>query len=81
MAAEVEVTGRLPEGGKDTVTIRLASVVPFLVMKGVALVDRLKEKDAYDICYSVAHYPGGLDALVDELQAHIDHGLVREGLN
>ncbi len=49
-------------------------------MKGMALVDRLKEKDAYDIYYSVVHYPGGLDALVEAFRPHIDHGLVREGL-
>jgi hypothetical protein len=80
MTAEVEVKGQLPEGGRDTVSIRLASIVPFLVMKGMALSDRLKEKDAYDIYYSVANYPGGLDTLVDEIRPHIDHGLVREGL-
>jgi len=49
-------------------------------MKGMALDDRLKEKDAWDIIYYVRNYPGGLDALVDELKPHLKHGLVREGL-
>ena len=80
MTEEVDIRGHLPEGGRDFVSIRVASIVPFLVMKGMALVDRLKEKDAYDIYYSVANFPGGLDALVNELQPHIQHGLVHEGL-
>lgn len=80
MPSEVTVEGTLPEGGKDSVTVRVASIVPFLVMKGMALDERLKEKDAWDIYYCVQNYPGGLDALVDEFKPHINHGLVLEGL-
>lgn len=43
---EVTISGRLPEGGVDTGNIRVASIVPFLVMKGMALDDRLKEKNS-----------------------------------
>jgi hypothetical protein len=47
----VILDGELPGGGKDSVTIRVASIVPFIVMKAMALDDRLKEKDARDIYY------------------------------
>ena len=77
---EVTVEGQLPGGGKDSVKIQVASLVTFLVMKGMALDDRLKEKDAWDINYCVRNYPGGLDALTDELRPHLGHGLVKEGL-
>ena len=80
MTREVAVSGTLPGGGKDTVTVRVAAIVPFLVMKGMALCDRLKEKDAWDIYFCLRYYPGGLDALVDEFRPHLSHGLVREGL-
>ena len=80
MNAEVEIQGTLPEGGKDRAAIRVASIVPFIVMKGMALTDRLKEKDAWDIFYCLRHFPGGVEALVDTIQPHISHGLVREGL-
>ncbi|MFH1749167.1 MAG: hypothetical protein ABIG44_19215 [Planctomycetota bacterium] len=80
MAVEVELKGTLPGGAKDTATIRVASIIPFVVMKGMALVDRLKEKDAYDIYFCVKQYPGGADGLADEFRPHITHGLVREGL-
>ena len=77
---EVTIEGELPGGGKDSVRILVASIVSFLVMKGMALDERLKEKDAYDIYYCVQNFPGGLDALVDELKTQTGHALVREGL-
>lgn len=79
MNTEVEIVGTLPEGGKDRAAIRVASIVPFIVMKGMALTDRLKEMDAWDIYYCLRHFPGGVEALVDIIQPHISHGLVREG--
>lgn len=81
MNTEVEIQGILPEGGKDQAAIRVASVVPFIVMKGMALADRLKEKDAWDIYYCLLHFPGGVEALVEMIRPHISHGLVREGLD
>ncbi len=80
MYREVNIKGELPGGGKDSVTIRVASLVPFLVMKGMALDERLKEKDAWDIYYCMLNYPGGIDALAEEFRPHIPHGLVQEGL-
>ncbi|GAG07809.1 unnamed protein product [marine sediment metagenome] len=58
----------------------MASVVAFLVMKGMALAGRLKEKDAYDIYYCLVNYGGDPEALVEEFRPHVKHGLVREGL-
>lgn len=46
MFREILIEGTLPDGGHDAVSIRVASIVPFFVMKGMALHDRLKEKDA-----------------------------------
>ena len=80
ISTEVRISGTLPEGGIDSASLRVASIVPFLVMKGMALYDRLKEKDAWDIYFCLYNYPGGLDALVREFQPHINRGLVREGL-
>ena len=48
---EIRIEGKLPEGGKDSVIVRVASTMPFLGMKGMALADRLKEKDPWDIYY------------------------------
>ncbi len=76
----LSIEGELPGGVKDSVKVQVASIAPFLVMKGMALDERLKEKDAWDIYFCLLNYPGGLDALVEEFQTRVEHGLVKEGL-
>jgi hypothetical protein len=76
----VTIEGQLPGGGRLSVTCRAAAIVPWLVMKGMAMADRLKEKDAYDIYYSVHVYPGGAARLAEEFRPHLGQSLVREGL-
>ena len=49
-------------------------------MKGMALHDRLKEKDSWDIYYCVKNYPGGLDAIIKEFGPYLDNSMVQEGL-
>jgi hypothetical protein len=77
---EMTLDGTLPGGARDSVTLRIAAVVPFIVMKSMALDSRLKEKDSWDIYYCLRHYPGGTEAVVAALRPHADEGLVREGL-
>lgn len=76
----IRIEGELPDGAKDSIHIQVASIGAFLSMKGHALAGRLKEKDAWDIVYCIREYPGGMDALVDEIRPIIQHGLAREGL-
>ena len=80
MATEIRVSGSLPGGAKDSATLRVASIVPFFVMKSMALVSRLMEKDAWDIYYCLRYYPGGIDNLVDEFKPHLSNKLVQEAL-
>jgi hypothetical protein len=49
-------------------------------MKGMALHDRLKKKDAWDIYFTLTNYPGSVDALIREIRPHLGHGLLQEGL-
>ena len=80
LSEEVALEGALPEGGKDRAAVRVASIVPFIVMKSMALANRLKEKDAWDIWFCLSNYPGGVDAVVNAFRPHRGHGLVREAL-
>lgn len=77
---ETEIHGELAGGGSDQAILRVSSAVAFLVMKGMALYDRLKEKDAWDIHFTLSNYPGGPDALAAAIAPHLRHGLVQEGL-
>lgn len=79
MYDEVILDGTLPGGEKASASVRVASIVPFIVMKGMAL-GRGKEKDSYDIYFCLTKYQDGLDKLIEDFRPHIGHGLVREGL-
>lgn len=76
---ELVLDGRLPGGAKDSVRCKVAGVVPFIIMKGMAI-GRGKPKDGYDIEYVIANYPGGTEALVNEFKKELKNQLVQEGL-
>ncbi len=78
---EVDIEGKLPGGGKDRVQFKITAVVPFIIMKGMAMAGRLKEKDAWDILFCLKHHPGGLKALVEEFRPYTTNKLVSEGLS
>ncbi len=77
---EITLSGTLPEGGKDSVRIRVASIAPFLVMKAMALASRLMEKDAWDIYYCIRNYPGGIQGLAEEFRPLLKNKLAQEAL-
>jgi len=60
MNTKVTVEGTLLEGARDSAAVLVASIVPFLVMKGMALHERLKKKNAWDIYFVVTNYRGGV---------------------
>ena len=61
----VAIEGHMPDGAGNRVSIAVASIPALLAMKGYAVANCLKRKDAYDICYSVRNFPDGIGALVD----------------
>ncbi len=78
---QVTIEGILPGGGLDHVSCKISAIVPFLVMKGMALADRLKEKDSWDIYFCILHYPPGLDELIMKIKLHLGSKLVEEGMS
>jgi predicted nucleotidyltransferase len=74
------LTGRMPRGAKNQVRFRVASVPDFLVMKAYALGKRDKPKDAYDLCYCLDHYPGGLAKLAEAWNAKPRRKYVAEAI-
>lgn len=74
-----ELSGIMPDGRPNTVTLKVASIPAFLVMKGYALTGRNKSKDAYDIYYAIKHFDGGPAALGAECQKLMEIPIAREG--
>src|SRR4030042_1379924 len=77
---KVKIKGTLPNGAINEVTINIPSAGPFLVTKGMALWDRLKEKDAFDIFFCCRYFPGGIEALAETIKPVIGNKLAQEGL-
>jgi len=61
----VAIDGDMPGGGRNRVRVAVASIPALLAMKGHAINNRLKHKDAYDIYYSIRNFPDGMEALVE----------------
>jgi hypothetical protein len=62
----------------EDIQIRVAGIVAFLVMKSLALAERAKPKDAYDIHFCLEHYPDGLPSLAREFSQFTGDTLVEE---
>ena len=77
---ELTIEGNLPGGAKDSVVLKVLSMVSFLIMKAIVLDDRPKEKDAYNIYYCLKQYSDRLDDLVAEFEPHLENTLIQEGL-
>ena len=75
----IEIEGDMPNGGKNKVRIAVASIPALLAMKGYAINNRLKQKDAYDIYYCIRNYPNGIDALVKVTQPLLEIETARKG--
>lgn len=74
------IDARMPDGRRNAVDLRVASIPALLVMKGYALVGRNKQKDAYDIYFSVRAYESGVDALAAECARLLDDPIALAGL-
>ena len=57
--------------------VRVASIVPLVIMKAYAMIERTKPKDAYDLNFCLENYPGGIPALAAEFTTVIDDPPVR----
>lgn len=74
-----QLEGVMPDGRKNRVELRVASIAAFLVMKGYALVGRDKRKDAYDIYFSIRNYESGHAALVNDCKGLIGDPVALKG--
>lgn len=68
----VVITGKMIKGKTNRVQFRVASIADFLIMKSYALANRDKPKDAYDLCFCLDHYPGGLKKLAANWKRRAD---------
>lgn len=75
---EHRIQGTMPDGRPNSVTLRVANIPAFLVMKGYAIAKRNKHKDAYDIYFAVRNFPKGIEALADECRRLLTNPVARK---
>jgi hypothetical protein len=75
----VAIEAEMPDGGRNRVEIAVCSIPVLLAMKGYALQNRLKRKDAYDIYFCVRNYPEGVGALAAACQDVLAQPSGKEG--
>jgi hypothetical protein len=73
---------RLDGGGRSRVSVRVANLLPYMVLKILAFQDRHENKDAYDLVFTLLNYTGGpMEAGVVASSSPIaGHPQVREAL-
>ncbi|MBZ0166495.1 MAG: hypothetical protein K8I00_06780 [Candidatus Omnitrophica bacterium] len=76
----VNLENRMPDGAVNSVQMKVAGTIPFIVMKGMALWERYKEKDAYDIYFTIRNHADGTTGLVTLFEPYLKEQLIREGL-
>lgn len=69
----VAIAGQMPNGGTNSVEIAVCSIPALLAMKGHAINNRHKQKDAYDIYYCIRNYNGGIEALAEACKPIMAH--------
>jgi len=50
---------RLDGGGRSRINMRMANLMPYVVLKILAFQDRHENKDAYDLVFTLLNYAGG----------------------
>ena len=79
-SSQLPVSGTLPEGGLNRVTANVADARAHIAMKGITMWERKKEKDAYDIYFTLQNCSNDSQALAEEFRKVLGHPLVAEGL-
>ena len=72
--------GHMPDGRRNTITLQVASLPAFIVMKAYALDGRDKPKDAYDLYFCLKNAPDGPRGLAEFLRPDLTNLEVRRAL-
>jgi hypothetical protein len=67
----ITLDGSLPDGSHYSTVIKSAGIVALIVMKAHAMNIRKKTKDAYDIWFCLANYPGNIESIAKAFKPHV----------
>jgi len=76
----ITVDGRMPDGSVNQVTARLVAPEAYILIKAIAMDERTKDKDAYDIAFVLKHYQPSLADLAKKVRGVSQTGIGKEAL-
>ena len=71
----------MPDGSVNRVTARLVAPEAYILIKAIALDERTKDKDAYDIAFVLKHYQPSLADLAKKVHRISRLGIGKEALH
>lgn len=74
----ITVNGRMPDGSVNHVTARLVAPEAYILIKAIAMNERTKDKDAYDIAFVLKHYQPSLADLAKKVRGVSQAGIGRK---
>lgn len=77
---KIKVDGKLPNGAIDHIIFNIISLPAFIILKGIALKNRFKEKDAWDIYFCLQQFDNQIDRLANQFKGIIKNKMVLESL-
>lgn len=77
---KITLDGNLPDGSHYSTEIKSAGIVALIVMKAHAMNIRNKSKDAYDIWFCLANYPGYIKSIAKDFKQHVGKNSVKTAL-
>jgi hypothetical protein len=77
----ITINGKMPDGSVNQVTARLVAPEAYILIKAIALDERAKDKDAYDIAFVLKHYQPSLADLAKKVYRISRSGIGKEALH
>lgn len=77
---KISLEGNLPDGSYYSTEIKSAGIAALIVMKAHAMNIRKKSKDAYDIWFCLANYPGNIESIAKAFKPHVGKNSVKTAL-
>jgi len=77
---KINIEGNLPDGSHYSTVIKSAGIAALIVMKAHAMNIRKKAKDAYDIWFCLANYPGNVERIANAFKPHVGKDSVKTAL-
>lgn len=80
VSESITIDGKMPDGSFNQVSARLVAPEAYILIKAIALDERVKDKDAYDIAFVLKHYQPTLADLARKVRPISGAGIGREAL-